>query len=80
MDKDQLLRLYDLEERQNAMFYNGQREVTSHVVRFRPLPGMKGGSYILYSRLDENNADSSAQREGSILSAERIIVILDMSI
>jgi GNAT superfamily N-acetyltransferase len=63
MDKEQLLRLYDLEERQNAVFYNSQREVTPHVVRFRPLPGMKGGSYILYSCLDENNADEVIRQE-----------------
>jgi predicted GNAT family acetyltransferase len=56
--KAQLLELYDREERQNAQFYNSLREVTPHTVRFRPLPGMKGGSYILYSHLDETNADA----------------------
>jgi GNAT superfamily N-acetyltransferase len=57
MDRDQLLQLFDREERQHAQFYNSLREVTPHTVRFRPLPGMKGGSYILYSDLDETNAD-----------------------
>ncbi len=63
MDKEQLLRLYDREERQDAQFYNSLREVTPHTVRFRPLPGMKGGSYILYSHLDETNADAVIREE-----------------
>jgi hypothetical protein len=57
MDREQLLRLYDREERQNANYYNSLREETPHVVRFRPKPGMKGGSWILYSRLTPENAD-----------------------
>ena len=52
-----MLRLYDREERQNAIYYNSLREETPHVVRFRPQPGMKGGSWILYSRLTPENAD-----------------------
>jgi GNAT superfamily N-acetyltransferase len=57
MDREHLLRLYDREERQNAMYYNSLREETPHVVRFRPRPGMKGGCWILYSRLTPENAD-----------------------
>lgn len=63
MDRDQLLQLFDREERQNAQFDNSLREVTPHTVRFRPRPGMKGGSYILYSDLDETNADAVIRDE-----------------
>jgi GNAT superfamily N-acetyltransferase len=57
MDREQLLRLYDREERQDATFYNSLREETPHIVRYRPRPGMKGGCWILYSRLTADNAD-----------------------
>ncbi|MDQ1300102.1 MAG: hypothetical protein QG637_19, partial [Chloroflexota bacterium] len=63
MDRTQLLAQYDREERENAHFYNSLREETPHTVRFRPLPGMKGGSYILYSDLDETNADAVIEAE-----------------
>ena len=63
MDREQLLRLYDREERQDASFYNSVREETSHVVRFRPKPGMKGGSWILYSRLTAENADQVIEEQ-----------------
>lgn len=63
MDRDQLLQLFDREERQHAQFDNSLREVTPHTVRFRPRPGMKGGSYILYSDLDETNADAVIRDE-----------------
>jgi GNAT superfamily N-acetyltransferase len=63
MDRDQLLQLFDREERQHAHFYNSLREETPHTVRFRPRPGMKGGSYILYSDLDETNADAVIRDE-----------------
>lgn len=63
MDQKQLLAQYDREERRNARFYNSLREETPHTVRFRPLPGMKGGSYILYSDLDETNADAVIRDE-----------------
>ena len=63
MDREQLLRLYDREERQNANYYNSLREETPHVVRFRPKPGMKGGSWILYSRLTPENADQVIEEQ-----------------
>lgn len=63
MDREQLLQLYDLEERRNAISHSSRREATDHIVRFLPLSGMKGGGYILYSRLDESNADAAIQGE-----------------
>jgi GNAT superfamily N-acetyltransferase len=58
-----LLELYDREERQDASFYNSVREETPHVVRFRPKPGMKGGCWILYSRLTPENADQVIEEQ-----------------
>lgn len=63
MNNSELLALYDREERQGAMFYNSLREETPHTVRFRPRPGMRGGSYVLYSALDETNADAAIEAE-----------------
>ena len=57
MNRYELLSLFDRDERREATFYNSLREETPHVVRFRPRPGMKGGCWILYSRLTPENAD-----------------------
>jgi len=58
-----LLELYDRDERREANFYNNLREETSHVVRFRPKPDMKGGCCILYSRLTPENADQVIEEQ-----------------
>lgn len=63
MNAAELLALYDREERRDAQFVNSVREVTPHTVRFRPLPGMPGGGYVLYSDLDEANADAVIEAE-----------------
>ena len=63
MNTIDLLELYDREERQDASFYNSLREETPHVVRFRPKPGMKGGCWILYSRLTAENADQVIEEQ-----------------
>jgi GNAT superfamily N-acetyltransferase len=63
MDREQLLRLYDREERQNANYFNSLREETPHVVRFRPKPGMKGGCWILYSHLTPVDADQVIEEQ-----------------
>ena len=63
MNTVDLLELYDREERQDASFYNSLREETPHVVRFRPKPDMKGGCWILYSRLTAENADQVIEEQ-----------------
>lgn len=48
--------LYDQELRAGMLHPGARREVLPHVVRFvRPAPGM---NLVLYSRLDETNADA----------------------
>jgi len=70
MDREQMLRLYDREERQNAQFYSSLREETPHVVRFRPRLGMKGGCWVLYSCLTAENADQVIEEQ--IVDFERL--------
>jgi hypothetical protein len=55
METAEILALYDQEERIDIEFPDMRKEVLWEVVRFvRPGRGM---SFILYSRVDENNAD-----------------------
>lgn len=56
MNDTEVLALFDIEQRREIEFPGMQKEVLSHVVRFvRPLPGM---SFVLYSDLNEQNADA----------------------
>lgn len=55
METAEILALYDQEERINKEYPDMRKDALPHVVRFvRPGPGM---SFILYSNLDEQNAD-----------------------
>ncbi len=56
MDVAELLALYDQEQRIAIEYPDMRKDVLPHVIRFvRPGPGH---SFILYSRLDETNADA----------------------
>ena len=56
MDIPAILALYDRELRAGMEHPGARKEVLPHVVRFvRPAPGM---NFVLYSRLDETNADA----------------------
>lgn len=56
MDMAELLALYDQEQRIGIEYPDMRKDVLPHVIRFvRPAPGH---SFILYSRLDETNADA----------------------
>lgn len=56
MDRQTLLALYDQQLRQALELPGTRKEVTPHITRFvRPAPG---ANTILYSRLDETNADA----------------------
>lgn len=56
MDVAELLALYDQEQRIGIEYPDMRKDVLPHVIRFvRPAPGH---SFILYSRLDETNADA----------------------
>ena len=63
MNTVDLLELSDREERQNTDCSNSLHEETPHVVRFRPKPGMKGGSWILDSRLTPGKRRSSDREQ-----------------
>jgi hypothetical protein len=57
----QLLALFDKEQRIDIEYPGARKEVLPHVVRFvRPAPGM---NFILYSWLDETNADAVIQEQ-----------------
>lgn len=56
MDRDELLAVFDLEQRRDVEFYGARREVTPEIVRHITTEGSGGGA-ILYSQLDERNAD-----------------------
>ena len=66
MDSHTLLALYDQELRIDIDYPGAWKEVSPHVVRFvRPAPGM---NFILYSRLDETNADAVIQEQVAYFS------------
>lgn len=56
MTPDNLLALFDNDQRRNITFPNVRREVTPHVVRLLDLHGTF--SWIVYSQLTPDNADS----------------------
>src|SRR5687767_9562218 len=61
METAEILALFDQEERINKEYPDMRKEVLPHVIRFvRPGPGM---SFILYSSVDEHNADRVIQEQ-----------------
>ena len=57
MNTQEVLALYDRDQRREIDFPGMRREVLPHVIRFvRPMPGM---SFVLYSNLDETTADAA---------------------
>lgn len=61
MNPEEILRLYDAEQRHSIVFPDMQREENEHVVRYlRPAPGM---SFVLYSQLNRENADAVIEAE-----------------
>jgi len=57
MDTTEILALYDEEQRRRIEYTSLRREETLHVVRHVDLLGTTLGGVVIYSRLDENNAD-----------------------
>ena len=65
MDQQQLLALYDHEERILAEYPHRRREITPWGVRHVPLEaaaGMRGG-FVSYSRLNEQNVDQAIEEQ-----------------
>ena len=54
----QLLAVFDQEQRQDVRFFDVQREVAPHVVRFIPLEGLeRDGGVVVYSCLSAENTE-----------------------
>ena len=61
MDTQEILALFDRQQRVEIEYPDMRKEVLPHVVRFtRPAPGM---SFVLHSRLDETNADAVIEEQ-----------------
>jgi hypothetical protein len=66
----EILPLFDREQRQEITYPDLRKESLPEVVRFmRPAPGM---SFILYSRLNEGNADAVIEAQIAYFSAKRL--------
>ena len=63
MTHDELLAIFDREQRREIEFPNIRREVTPHTVRHVVLAGKPGGAFLLHSRLDESNLDAVIESE-----------------
>jgi len=63
MIESELLAIFDREQRREIEFPNIRREVTPYTVRHVVESGLPGGAFVLYSRLDENNADPAIETE-----------------
>ncbi len=59
----ELLAIFDREQRRDVVFPNARREVMPRVIRHIPLEGMAGGCFVLYSQLDETNADAAIEEQ-----------------
>ncbi len=57
MEIEQLLALFDEQQRRDAEFVGEQRDVAPAVVRHLPLPGRGREGFVLYSQLTVDNAD-----------------------
>lgn len=69
MDRKEMLALFDREQRIEIEFPDMEKETLPHVVRFvRPAPGM---SFVLYSRLDDDNVDAAIQEQIAYFSAKK---------
>ena len=61
MNTQEVLALYDRDQRREIDFPGMRREVLPQVIRFvRPMPGM---SFVLYSDLDETTADAAIDEQ-----------------
>jgi len=61
MDTQELLALYDKEQRIEIEYPDMRKEVLPHVIRF--VSDAPGTNFVLYSCLDETNADTVIQEE-----------------
>lgn len=59
LDQDELLALFDRQQRRDIEFYGSRRDPTPHVVRHVPLPGFGGNGYVLFSALNADTADQA---------------------
>jgi GNAT superfamily N-acetyltransferase len=60
----QLLAIFDQEQRQDVRFFDVQREIAPHVVRFIPHEGLEGdGGVVVFSCLSAENADEVIREE-----------------
>ncbi|KXK24428.1 MAG: hypothetical protein UZ15_CFX003000248 [Chloroflexi bacterium OLB15] len=65
MDIARVLALYDQQERREMRYPDAVREVVPPVMRHINVPGRR--SFIIYSTLDESNADETIAREAAFL-------------
>lgn len=63
MSIDQVLALYDRDQRQEVDYFDVRREVTPYVTRLLPLSDLEPEGAIIHSRLDEANVDQVIQAE-----------------
>ena len=63
MTHDELLAIFDREQRREIEFPNIRREVTTHTVRHVVPPGDPWGAFLSHSRLDESNVDAIIESE-----------------
>ena len=63
MTHDELLTIFDREQRREIEFPNIRREVTPHTVRHVVPAGDPWGAFLSHSWLDENNVDAVIESE-----------------
>lgn len=67
MDTQEILALFDKEQRIEIEYPDMEKQALPHLVRFvRPAPGM---SFVLYSHLDEGNVDAVIEEQIAYFSA-----------
>jgi len=63
MTDEELLALYDQEQRRDPQFPGARREATAEVVRYLDETAVKEANFVLYSRLTPANADRVIQEQ-----------------
>ncbi|HEY53593.1 MAG TPA: GNAT family N-acetyltransferase [Caldilineae bacterium] len=70
MNNQEILALFDAQERRNVTFPDMRRDVCAHVVRYVGTPS--NPSFVLYSHLNKTNADGAIQEQIDFFSQRQL--------
>jgi len=70
MNVEELLELFDWQQRREVEYFGLVREIETGVVRQAPAPGQKGDGCIIWSNLGEADVDEVIRRDFRLLTVD----------